>query len=534
MYIVDNPEFRRLVRSKLRVRSLITYGGAAGLILGGILAFSVFIEKQNFRNGSNVFSMAKVLHTYFFTVVGIQLGLVTLFGVALAAQNITLEKERGTFDFQRLVAMGPWRLTIGKLFGATAEATFMALIGVPFAAYACLGSDIPFDVLIQSEIVVFVYALATCSFGLMCSSIAEKTNQATGIVVLLGIPSYIVLNGWNSSSLWSTSSPVFMLTQFAGANYKLSGSSFLFFGKEIPIIAGFLATNLLFMFLCTKITSRRIADVELSFMTPRQGMVAFAILQFLLVGSILSDINPNGIHELQLFHSVNMAALLMLAFALTPGAELVRGRVFRGLRNDQWKIVFERTNRLQDSPALRVMFEICAIYIAVSTAFTLLIFNNSYDKIGYDAVLLTTMIVGVAIAMTGLLLYIQVYTERGYFKVGLLLLILGIILPPMLIWIVSLANHKIKPESVLLVSPIAYIAGLDELNSHGGELACPSICVILAGTFCALSGLRIRFLLDVEDIVKKRGPAARGPTLQTRMAEKAVVTKRAESADGGG
>ena len=531
MYIVDNPEFRRLVRSKLRVRSLVTYGGAAGLILGGILAFFIFIEKQNFPNSPNVVSMVKVLHLYFFTVTGIQLGLVTLFGVALAAQNITLEKERGTFDFQRLVAMGPWRLTIGKLFGATVEATFMALIGVPFAAYACLGSDIPFDVLIQSEIVVFVYALATCSFGLMCSSIAEKTNQATGIVVLLGIPASMVLNGWNSTSLWSTSSPVFMLTQFAGANYKLS--TFSFFGKEIPIIVGFLVTNLLFMLLCTQITSRRIADVELSFMTPRQGMVAFAVLQFLLVGSIFGVTYPNGIHELQLFHSVNMAALLMLAFALTPGAELVRGRVFRGVRNDQWKIVFERTNRLQDSPALRVMFEICAIYIAVSAVFTPLIFNNAYDKIGYDAVLLTAMIAGMAIAMTGLLLYIQVYTERGYFKAGLLLLILGFVLPPMLIWIVSLANDKIKPESVLLVSPIAYIAGLEELNRNGGELACPSICVILAGTFCVLSGLRIRFLLDVEDIVKKRGPAARGPTLQSRMAEKAVV-ERAESADGGG
>jgi hypothetical protein len=278
-------------------------------------------------------------------------------------------------------------------------------------------------------------------------------------------------------------------------------------------------------------------------------MVAFAILQFLLVGSIQPDAMyasanvryqnyQNGLYELQLFHAVNMAALLLMAFALTPGAELVRGRVFRGLRNEHWKIVFERTNRLQDSPALRVMFEICAIYIAVSAFFTLLISNSRpypASAFSYDAMLLTVMIAGMAIAMTGLLLYIQVYTERGYFKAGLLLLLLGFILPPMLLWIVSLANEKIKVEDVLLVSPIAYIAGLEHLDSHGMELACPSICLILAGTFCALSGLRIRFLLDMEDIIKKRGPAARGPSLESRKAGKAVVVAAvAESTEGDG
>lgn len=549
MFIFDNPEFRRLARTKLRMRSLLMYGAAAGLIFGGVLALSVFIEKENAGVYGRLFSMVRVLHTYFFIVTGIQLGLVTLFGVALAAQNITLEKERGTFDFQRLVAMGPWRLTVGKLFGASVEATLMALIGIPFAAYACLGSDISFSVLIQSELVVFIYALATCSFGLMCSSIAEKTNQATGTIVLLGIPLSVGLNSWNatSMSLWSTSSPIFMLEQFGNINYKPSVFAFYFFGAQIPIIIGFLVTNILFILLCTKITSRRIADVELSFMTPRQGMAAFAVLQFLLVGSIQLDAMhasanvryqnyQNGLYELQLFHAVNMAALLLMAFALTPGAELVRGRVFRGLRNEHWKIVFERTNRLQDSPALRAMFEICGIYIAVSAFFTLLISNsrpNPAAAFSYDAMLLTVMIAGMAIAMTGLLLYIQVYTERGYFKAGLLLLFLSFIIPPMLIWITSLANEMIKPETIFLVSPVAYIAGLEEVNRKGRELACPSICVILAGTFCVLSGMRIRFLLDMEDIIKKRGPAARGPTLQSRMAGKAAVVA-AESAESDG
>src|SRR5437763_12591138 len=132
MALSINPEFLRLLRSKLRMRALIALGTAGVLIYGCVLTFTIVIEKgRQFMPTS--FSVTKALHGYFYVVVGIQLALLSIYSVALAAQNITLEKERGTFDFQRLVAIGPWRLTLGKLFGAPAEAFVMALCGVPFA-----------------------------------------------------------------------------------------------------------------------------------------------------------------------------------------------------------------------------------------------------------------------------------------------------------------------------------------------------------------------------------------------------------------
>ena len=209
---------------------------------------------------------------------------------------------------------------------------------------------------------------------------------------------------------------------------------------------------------------------------------------------------------------------LALAFALTPGAELVRGRVFRAKRDEQWKVVFERNNPLQDSPALRVMFEVCAFYVLSAALHTLLTLSPGWvDEAFMEAALLTLMIVGIGIAMTALLLYIQVYTSRGCFRLGMALLLVGFVVPPMLIWAGSFAVDTIKPEHLFLVSPLMYIGNLNELHRVGTDYQCPVICAILAAAFCVLAGLRIRFLLDIEDIVRKRAPAPRDPTLQERM-----------------
>lgn len=513
MILFGNPEFKRLLRSKLRTRALVSYGTAAALIFGGVLTFMYFVEKErfsrmNFSMLANAFStaMARVMHEYFFTACGIQMAMVTLYGAALAAQNITLEKERGTFDFQRLVAMGARRLTLGKLFGAPAEAFLMALVGVPFVLAACLGSDIPFSLFLQAEIAVFLYGLLASAFGLLCSSVVEKTAHATGITVLLGIPFYSLFVNWDGHALWATANPIHLFKAMTGRYYTFDSETFRFCGMDVPLFAGFVLTNTLFIVLYAMITARRIAEVELSFMTPRQGLLCFTILQALLIADVASQ---RWVYTLsmQYYHGVNMAALMLLAFALTPGAELVRGRVFRGQRNEHWKIVFERTNRLQDSPALRAMLEVCGLYIVFSLLFAALVLpkitaGNAHYL--WQNALLTAMNASLGIAAAGLLLYIQVYTERGCFKLGMAFIALGFVIPPLAIWVGYLLKDAVKIDYVLRVSPVAYLIGLNDLARNDSELACPLACVVIAGTFCALAAMRVRFLLDMEEIMRER------------------------------
>ncbi len=513
MYIFDNPEFIRLVRTKLRPKTMLSYALGALMIFGGAIAFTYWVETSMNRWGLTVaVPISRIMRSSFFAVTGLQLAVTALFGVGLAAQNVTLEKERVTLDFQRLVAMGPTRLAIGKLFGAPAEAFFMTAIGSIFALFTSLGSDLPFDIFIQSQIVVFGFGVVASSFGLMCSSISEKTQQATGMAVGLGIPLYSAYSSWSNSSVWGAANPIFLLKEFSSGSYSFFVSTIDFCHLRLPYIVGFLIINPLLVWLNVTIASRRIADVELSFMTPRQGLIAFLIVQALLFGDTSSYGAYNGLTPLKVFHFTNLFTFIFLAFALTPGAELVRGRVFRASQGSHWKVVFEFTNRLQDSPSIMAMLHLSLAYI-VSTAIhvAIVIFTIAPPgNVVLFEILLTIMNVSIGLAVAGMLLYIQVYSDKGCFKTGILLLMLALLVPPIGMLIATLHDPLISSINFVRISPFAYINGIEKLNDNGSMLISPAVCATLAVAFCVLSALRIRFLLDVEQV--KRDRAAKVPT----------------------
>ena len=509
-----NPEFLRLARSKLRPRALFTYGLIAVLIFGGVLASAYFIEKSNSQRmtrwgpvASKV-SITRAFHSAFVAIMGFQLAIVALFGVALSAQNVTLEKERGTFDFQRLVSMGPWRLTVGKLMGAPIEAFYMAGIGTLFALIACLGCDIALIDFLQSQIVVFGFGLTVCSLALMCSSLANKTAQATGLAMAFGIPIYILCVNINFASFWSSANPLLLMKQIAlqGRAGTSATSTIHFCGIALPVIVGFVTISVLAIWLNLTITSRRIADAELSFMTPRQGFFAFAILQCLLMGDLSAYSGWHGLLPIKIFHGVNLAALLFLAFALTPGAELVRGRVLREPRDGHWKVVFEHTNRLQDAPGIRALLDVCLIYLfaTIIHAFVLAGGMPLYPEMLKSEALMFVMNSALGIAAAAMLLYVQVYTERAAFKIGMFLVLTGFIIPPFLMWI-AYEMEVIRDEIYIMrISPVAYITGQEELTFKGGMFVCPAIAVVLAVAFCLLAAMRIRFVIDMEDVARQR------------------------------
>jgi len=183
MLLFDNPEFLRLARSKLRPRSMLLLGAAGVLVLGTIL----MIMYWNLQSGFGRSTPSAMLRDFFYTVAGLQLGVISLYGLFLASQNITQERERHTFEFQRLVAMGPRKLAIGKLFGAPCEAWWLVLIGTLFAFFPVLAGAVDVVECLRAQLVVYVYGILISSLGLMCSSAFEKTSRVTGLAVLMVI-----------------------------------------------------------------------------------------------------------------------------------------------------------------------------------------------------------------------------------------------------------------------------------------------------------------------------------------------------------
>lgn len=520
MFIFDNPEFIRLQRSKLRPRTQIMLGATAVLILGGILAFMYIGETDWGRKSAG--NLGPLLLHYFFVVTGVQLAVVSLYGLTLSAQSVTLERERNTMDFQRLVGIGPNRLAVGKLFGAPIEAFFLVFFGALFAGIPVMGGAIGIGVYLQSQLCVFVFGLVVGSFGLMCSSMTDKTSKATGMIVVAGLLFYNLSGAFSMAgqSILASVSP----TGFLYALYTQSVpgglgmpqiKTFELYGIAFPYLAGFMAVNLSFIALFFTIAARRIANEEYSFLSIKQAAIVFGVVQLLAIGILINGVAA-GLqtyeYGLKFFHGANSVLLLALAFALAPAADLVRGRLHRSRPNEHWKVFFELHNRLHDAPGIASVLLFAGMYAILAAGAAA--FHSPAAVSDYAVI---AMVCGMGIAMSAAILYIQVYTERAAFKIAMFLLAAALILPPIFLTIAGWW------ERTAYVSPALYIGFMYDFNLMknsrfqlgeqgpgplGVVWSCPLICVSLAVLGSALAAMRIRYLLDTNAAAREHERAA--------------------------
>ena len=211
---------------------------------------------------------------------------------------------------------------------------------------------------------------------------------------------------------------------------------------------------------------------------------------------------PSSLRDLLFFHGLNMGVLVLLAFALTPSAELLRARLQRAKRNEHWKMVWEPPNRLEDSTAPFPMLGAVLIYLFSATLLTWLLMGLSER-----ALAVLVLVAGMGICMAGFLLYLQTYSERSGFRAALMILALALVVPPVLVGVATQSAYN-----TVFVSPVMYLAYLGENLSHRlkdrqglGEIwTCPLASLALGTLLLVLATMRIRFLLDMIELARRR------------------------------
>jgi hypothetical protein len=506
--IFDNPEFVRLRRSKLRPQKMLVLSGIGVFICGGILVLMYMSESDFGRHP--VSDQPGMFRDYFFWCTGIELAVIGLFGGILSAQNVVLERERSTLDFQRMVGMGPWRLAVGKLFGAPLEAFWVASVCMLFSGFGVMGGGVSMGVFLQAQAALMVYAIMVSALGLLASSLVEKTSSAAGLAILFtGIGSMFSMSGGRGGlNIVSASSPIYYLV----ALYHIKDRGFLytkmefeFFGVSVPLLAGYCFINLYIAGMAFVACARRIAYDEFSFMTLRHAVVTFIFTELLLLSAFAGGLGT-PMEGLMAFHFVNLALLISFSFGLTPSGELVRSRLHRAKPNEHWRVIFELRNRLQDSPSLACVLLMTVLYFMLGVGVTL--YTGNAPVQAYAAIV---MVAGVSIAVAAGLLYIHVYVERSSFRLAIVSLLAAFILPPLAMWGAASMYHAV------LVSPMAYLGNLERLDrlalrsgpeSAGAVWTCPLACVATGALGFMLVAMRVRYLLDLNESERKRDEVA--------------------------
>lgn len=542
----DNPEFVRLVRSKLRPRTMVSRAAFMVLLLGGILALAYWVALES---GTN---LSRVYRYYFVGVVSILALMITLLGLTQAAQSIALERERHTLDFQRLVSMGPWRLAFGKLYGCSIEVWWLVVCALPFLIFPGVMGAVPWWAFIHAFVLLAAFGTFVNSVGLISSAIAEKMSKAASNALVIGGACYLFtviarIGTPGGINLWKSWAPYYHLVGVNDAIVTGVGMPvFSLFGIDIPLLVGCVLVNGFFSFLLFCASVRRLSDPELSLLSVEQAFGAFLLLQFLIVGGGWESLDMEPVLFMTTFHGMNAVALCAAPFLLMPSNDLLRSRAHRAVLNEHWKILLEPRNRLQDSPPVSAQLLLTAVYVVLSFVVTWYAVGKTDTVLSQTeawqmksaCLPLTVMVAGLGMACCSMLLYLQVTMAKGGLKFGLALIVVLQIVPPVAVMLLT------KPENSVFVSPMAYliVSGYlgetgntyDLLETSEGAWAVPAICATAAVLGGALAAMRFRYLLDVAGIEKRKAldeqsqPGADGP--RTTDEARRVVRRLQETA----
>lgn len=340
MSIFANPEIVRNVRSQLRPKK-----AAAVVII--CLLLSVSVGYGLLHGTSDVTQRYRTLLQMTFYAQALILG---AGGSIACLNNIYKEKDRNSFDFQRLTRLTTTQLTAGKLFGAPVLMYFVCLCLLPVSIYSAIGAHCRISFFLAAYAVLIAASIALHALSLLLSVLSIKGSQTGGIILILvilwctsygeGLTPYSVMNlgalgpftaaSVATQTTWSVSELESEWSRNRWAYYANDGMVDALFGKHVHHVPVLLAVDCIFSFWFLLAVVRNIkrdpAEYEL------YSPVQFLLLALVLNGLLLSFFNwrlqiDSGPATFLL--SINLGIFLLLGLALLRNRDRMRNIVHR-------------------------------------------------------------------------------------------------------------------------------------------------------------------------------------------------------------
>ena len=173
--LTRNPVWLREWRAASRLAAtpwLIALSGVGMAVLLGLVAMKMRDQLAE-EVGCALF------HVYF----GLSAMFVTLFGPAIAANSIALEREGKTWDALMMAGVAPRTLDRGKFLGAYTQLALTVSAFVPAAAFPLIYGGVSHLEVALGLVLVFVLGALAARFGLAISAALPSTRMALLVTV---------------------------------------------------------------------------------------------------------------------------------------------------------------------------------------------------------------------------------------------------------------------------------------------------------------------------------------------------------------
>ncbi|MBI3893066.1 MAG: ABC transporter permease subunit [Candidatus Wallbacteria bacterium] len=272
-------------------------------------------------------------------------------GLLAGGASIARDKENGTLDSQRLTALSPVELALGKLFGLMAPVHFVNLLGLPMALAAVLLGGYDPLLLLAVFAILTMASLFYCALGLLMSTGATKGDNGSGNAMIGGLLLTGVLAGCPMPVLEGLT-PVPALFHLMNCQRAVERYYPPLAGVGIPIELITLLFYTLGTLACVIGVTRYFENPSAPPWTRRQLLIGYAGvmgagLAFLL--SFPAEIRVDGTSVLlgiAMFQSILLVALLGCGLLLTPDRERTELELWRGAASWREMLFGERGSPL--------------------------------------------------------------------------------------------------------------------------------------------------------------------------------------------
>ena len=203
--IWSNPEFIRHRRAELRPTRAITVG-AVVVLLCVLIGLACWSSQQHqllnlqqaaehygtdaWKHRLNVLQDNFVRQTsllFFRWLVGLQAVTLTFWTLFSCAQSVSGERDRKTWDFQRITRLTSAEILIGKLLGEPVLVYFAVLCAAPVTLISGLAAGLSLGTVLS----IFVFLVSISMFlglgGMWLSTLLESRTRAVGLIAALAL-----------------------------------------------------------------------------------------------------------------------------------------------------------------------------------------------------------------------------------------------------------------------------------------------------------------------------------------------------------
>ncbi len=190
--LFGNPMVLKELRGRMRgARAFIVLSVYLSLMSGFVtLIYILFSESLSYSGPSQGGEIGRVL---FYSIVGVELFLVTFIAPAFAAGSISGERERQTYDLLRTTLLPAHSLVGGKLFATLSYIFLLLLAAIPLQSIAFLFGGVAEVEVILSFIVLLCTAVLLGTIGVFFSALTKRTLAASVLSYAFALMTILVL-----------------------------------------------------------------------------------------------------------------------------------------------------------------------------------------------------------------------------------------------------------------------------------------------------------------------------------------------------